>query len=103
MQRHGSRTDDRNGARGDAAPGARIISFRQRTTASAPGSADEAENARRTIIDEDRVRMRQNIASAAVVIVLMLVGGWCIANLRTSLHVEACLEAGHRDCSVLHW
>ena len=47
--------------------------------------------------------MRQNIASAAVVIVLLLLGGWCIAHLRASLRVESCLEAGYRNCSVQHW
>lgn len=45
--------------------------------------------------------MRQNLAAAVVLIVLLLVGGWLVMHLRMSLRVEACLEAGYRNCSML--
>lgn len=51
--------------------------------------------------EEDRLRMRQNIAAAIVLIAILVAGGWLITQLRTSVRIEMCVEAGHANCSPL--
>lgn len=96
-----SQKDDREERVGEDATGAHIIPFKGSSTPSASGNIDAATNARNAIIEEDRARMRQNLAAAVVLIVLLLVGGRLVMHLRTSLRVEGCLEAGYRNCSAL--
>jgi hypothetical protein len=50
---------------------------------------------------EDRLRMRQNLAAIAVVMVIVVLGGWLISNLQYYSHLQACVEAGHRNCLPL--
>src|SRR5262245_16914968 len=50
---------------------------------------------------EDRLRMRQNLAAIAVIVALVVGGGWLIDNLRHYSRLQACLEAGHRNCLPL--
>ncbi|MBN9260097.1 MAG: hypothetical protein J0I57_12660 [Hyphomicrobium sp.] len=45
--------------------------------------------------------MRQNIAAAIVLIAILVAGGWLITQLRTSVRIEMCVEAGHANCSPL--
>jgi len=47
--------------------------------------------------DEHR-RARQNIAVLALLVVLLSLGLWLFAELRAYLKIEACIEAGYRDC-----
>lgn len=102
MRRVSSHKDDREARAADDATGARIIPFRHRSNSGGPKNADEAAVARQVILEEERVRMRQNIAVAVVLIALMCAGGWLVMHLRESLRIEACIEAGHRGCSTLH-
>ncbi|MBY0362946.1 MAG: hypothetical protein K2X45_13665 [Phreatobacter sp.] len=48
---------------------------------------------------DDRVRTRQNIAAAAVVLLLGLATYHVMVELRSSSRILACIEAGHRNCS----
>jgi hypothetical protein len=48
--------------------------------------------------DEERRRTRQNVAVLALLLVLLLLGLWLFAELRAYLKIEACIEAGYRDC-----
>ena len=49
---------------------------------------------------EDRLRMRQNLAAALVVALLVTLGFWLIDGLRTSGHIAVCIEAGHPHCQA---
>lgn len=101
MRRVTSHKDDHEARAASDATGARIIPFRHRSNSGGPKNANEAA-ARQAILEEERVRMRQNIAVAVVLIVLMCAGGWLVMHLRESLRIEACIEAGHRSCSTLN-
>ena len=48
---------------------------------------------------DDRVRTRQNVLAAVVVVVLGIVTYFVFDQLRSSSRTLACLEAGHRNCS----
>ena len=50
---------------------------------------------------EDRRRMQQNLAAFLLVIVLLVFGAWLIERLQAYARTLACLEAGHRHCTVL--
>ena len=50
---------------------------------------------------EDRRRMQQNLAAFLLVVVLLVVGAWMIERLKAYSRTLACLEAGHRYCTVL--
>ncbi|HEX6002224.1 MAG TPA: hypothetical protein VFZ16_22950 [Hyphomicrobiaceae bacterium] len=48
--------------------------------------------------EEDRLRMRQNLAAFLVIIAIVTAGSWLMANLQRTSQLRACLEAGHRNC-----
>lgn len=50
---------------------------------------------------EDRRRMQQNLATMALVVVLVLLGAWMIERLRGYSRTMACIESGHRSCTVV--
>jgi hypothetical protein len=50
---------------------------------------------------EDRRRMQQNLAAFLLVVVLLVFGAWLIERLKAYSRTLACLEAGHRHCTVL--
>jgi hypothetical protein len=50
---------------------------------------------------EDRRRMQQNLAAFLLVVVLLVFGAWLIERLQAYARNLACLEAGHRHCTVL--
>jgi hypothetical protein len=50
---------------------------------------------------DDRLRMQQNLAALAVLIVLVVSFGWVIDNLRHYSRIQTCIEAGHRNCLKL--
>ena len=89
MRRLGSHRDDHDGHAARDATGAQIIPLRRRSNSGVPGNSDDATSARQAILDEERVRMRQNLAVAVVLVVLMCAGGWLVANLRASSRMEA--------------
>jgi hypothetical protein len=45
--------------------------------------------------------MQQNIATLALVVVLVVLGAWLIERLRIYSRTMACIEAGHRSCIVV--
>jgi hypothetical protein len=50
---------------------------------------------------DERVRNRQNIAAAVIIVVLGVTTYVVFDQLRTSSRVLACMEAGHRNCVPL--
>lgn len=50
---------------------------------------------------EDRRRMRQNLATLALVVLLVVAGAWLIERLRVYSRNLACIESGHRSCAVV--
>jgi hypothetical protein len=70
------------GVRGNPAPPAR----------GRPAAELAAERA------EDRLRMRQNLAAFVVIAAIVVLGSWLIASLQHYSRVQACIEAGHRNC-----
>jgi hypothetical protein len=51
--------------------------------------------------DDHRSRTRQNVVVLAVLVALLLLGYWLYGALRSYLRIEACIEAGRRDCATL--
>jgi hypothetical protein len=49
-------------------------------------------------IDEDRMRMRQNLAAFLVILAIVVFGSWLIESLRAYSRIQTCLEAGHHNC-----
>lgn len=64
--------------------------------AARPSSQGHAEDA-----GTDRLRMRQNLAAFAVIIVIVVLGTWLMESLQYYSRLEACVEAGHRNCLPL--
>jgi hypothetical protein len=50
---------------------------------------------------EDRLRMRQNLAAFLLIVALVGAGTWLMTSLHYYSHLQACLEAGHRNCLPL--
>jgi hypothetical protein len=50
---------------------------------------------------EDRLRMRQNLAAFLVIIAIVAAGTWLMASLHYYSRLQACMEAGHRNCVQL--
>ena len=50
---------------------------------------------------DDRRRMQQNLAAFLLIVVLLVFGAWLIERLKVYSRTLACLEAGHRYCTVL--
>jgi hypothetical protein len=50
---------------------------------------------------EDRRRMQQNLAAFLLIVALLVAGAWTIERLKAYSRTLACLEAGHRYCTVL--
>lgn len=50
---------------------------------------------------DERLRMLQNLGAAVVVILIVVGGGWIIDRLQHYSRIQACIEAGHRNCIPL--
>jgi hypothetical protein len=50
---------------------------------------------------EDRLRMRQNLAAIVVIAAIVVLGAWLIDGLQYYSRLQACAEAGHRNCLPL--
>lgn len=50
---------------------------------------------------DDRLRMQQNLAGLAAIVVLLLLGVWIIDGLQRYTRTLACIETGHRACATL--
>jgi cytochrome oxidase assembly protein ShyY1 len=46
--------------------------------------------------------MRQNVAAFVVIAAIVVLGTWLIASLQDYSRLQACIEAGHRNCLPLH-
>lgn len=51
--------------------------------------------------DEDRLRMRQNVAAFLVIVAIVGLGSWLMASLHYYSRLQTCIEAGHRNCLPL--
>jgi hypothetical protein len=51
--------------------------------------------------DEDRLRMRQNMAAFVVIVAIVVLGSWLIETLHSYSRIQTCLEVGHRNCIPL--
>jgi hypothetical protein len=45
--------------------------------------------------------MRQNAAAFAVIVAIVVLGSWLIDSLHYHSRLQACVEAGHRNCLPL--
>jgi len=52
-------------------------------------------------VDEDRLRMRQNVAAFLVIVAIVGLGGWLMTSLHYYSRLQTCIEAGHRNCLPL--
>jgi soluble lytic murein transglycosylase-like protein len=68
---------------------------------SALGSTPRPAPQARADDGEDRVRMRQNAAAFAVIVAIVVLGSWLIDSLHYHSLLQACVEAGHRNCLPL--
>jgi hypothetical protein len=50
--------------------------------------------------EEDHRRTRQNLLVLALLVLLLALGLWLYAELRAYLKIEACIEAGYRNCGT---
>jgi hypothetical protein len=62
------------------------------------GPIPAASLASATDEDEDRLRMRQNIAAMVAILAIVVIGTWLIDGLRSYSRLQTCLLAGHRNC-----
>ena len=94
---------DRRVATGGAGStgGAKIIAFPRRGAVGRRRLPQISDPLRRMEDEADRRRMRENLAAALIIALLLGTGYWLIDELRASAHVTACLEAGHRNCVPL--
>jgi len=51
--------------------------------------------------DDGKRRTRQNIIVLCFLLGLLLAGLWLFSVLRSYLRVEACVEAGYRNCDAI--
>ena len=79
------------------APGAKIIRLARKPNACQRGAKIVDPRRRQEDEDEHR-RTLQNLAAALIIAALIAAGFWLIDHLRSSARIEACLEAGHRNC-----
>jgi len=79
------------------APGAKIIQFARKTKAC-QRAGKIVDPLRRQEDEDEHRRTLQNLAAAVIIVALIAAGFWLIEHLRTSARIEACLEAGHRNC-----
>jgi hypothetical protein len=49
---------------------------------------------------EGRRRTRQNLLVLTLLALLLVLGLWLYSELRAYLKVEACIEAGYRNCGA---
>src|SRR5262249_42733029 len=64
--------------------------------AARPSPHGQAEDA-----GAERLRMRQNLAAFAVIVVIVVLGTWLMESLQYYSRVQACVEAGHHNCLPL--
>jgi hypothetical protein len=79
------------------APGAKIIQLARKPKAC-QREAEIVDPLRRLEDEDDHRRSLQNLAAAVIIVALIAAGFWLIDHLRSSARIEACLEAGHRNC-----
>jgi hypothetical protein len=75
-----------------------IIEFKPRSRLKRAKEAPIVDPLRQFEIEEDRLRMQQNLAAALVLILLLAAGLWIFHELKTSSRILACIEAGYRNC-----
>ncbi len=51
--------------------------------------------------DSGTSRTRQNVIALCILVALLLGGLWLYRSLETYLRIEACVEAGRRNCDAL--
>jgi len=78
-------------------PRAKIIQF-VRKPKGYQRPAEIVDPVRRLEDEDEHRRTLQNLAAAVIIVALLAAGFWLIDHLRSSARIEACLEAGHRNC-----
>jgi hypothetical protein len=81
--------------------GGRVVPFKRRVPGRRLIERPIIDPLRHFEDEEDRRRMQQNLAAAIVIVLLITSGFWLIDHLRASARIEACVEAGHRNCVPL--
>jgi hypothetical protein len=80
-----------------SAVGAKVIKF-DRQHRCKPAAPPIIDPLRRLEDEDERRRTLQNLTAAVLILLLLTSGFWLLDHLRTSARIEACLEAGHRNC-----
>jgi hypothetical protein len=78
--------------------GTNVIKFDRRRGGLKRRGPQIMDPLRRLEDEDERRRILQNLAAAILIILLIASGFWLIDHLRTTARIEACLEAGHRNC-----
>jgi hypothetical protein len=90
----------RDRLRGDRLRGARLRGPRRIEPPSAL-AVRPARPLQDTDADEDRLRMRQNVAAFLVIVAIVGIGSWLMGSLHYYSRLQTCIEAGHRNCLPL--
>ncbi len=81
---------------------ARVVPFRPRTSATAPGrDASEELNAADTSSDDFRHRMWVNIAGLACAALLTASGIWLASRISDLRQTQDCVLSGRRNCAPI--
>ncbi len=78
--------------------GPNIIKFERKLARLRRRNPQIVDPLRRLEDEDERRRVLQNLVAAVLIMLLIVSGFWLIDRLRTSARIEACLEAGHRNC-----
>jgi hypothetical protein len=96
------RTNQRPAAGGvSSTGGAKILAFKRRGPGGRATLPRISDPLTRIEAEEDRRRMRENVAAVLIIALLFGAGYLLINELRTSARIAICLEAGHRNCAPL--
>lgn len=82
----------------NAGQGAQILAFTRRSPPARTRHGPITDPTRNFEDGEERRLMRQNLAAALVIVLLIGSSIWLIDHLHSSARTMVCLEAGRRDC-----
>lgn len=76
----------------------RIVEFKPRARPGKRNNTPIRHPLEQFKIADERLRMKQNLAAAVVLALLMAAGLWLVSELAANSHVLTCLEAGAPNC-----
>jgi hypothetical protein len=76
----------------------RILEFKPRLRSSTRKHAPIVDPLQQFEIEDDRLRMQQNVAAFIVLVLILAAGLWLFHELRTSARALICVEVGYENC-----